>query len=83
MLWEDIRQNISSLETAETGILSIQKKGYAINMKSIGSNGWKLWYHRRKNGSFMKDGFRWLVVWLVFLLCVFMVAFLLEISILL
>lgn len=42
MLWEDIRQNISSLETAENGILSIQKKGYAINMKSIGSNGWKL-----------------------------------------
>ena len=77
MLWEDIRQNISSLETAENGILSIQKKGYVINMKSIGSNGWKLLLvsPEKERIFYEKDGFRWLVVWLVFLLCVFMVAF--------
>ena len=42
MLREDIRQNISNLKISENGIRFLQKKGYAINMKSIGSNGWKL-----------------------------------------
>ena len=53
-----------------------------MNMKSIGSNGWKLLLlsPEKERIFYEKNGFRWLFVWLLFLLCVFMVASASEIS---